>query len=275
MKTRQISGALLGAAIVAASCGGSAKPATDPLAGKYALGGGGGAIAVVKALTNRFAQLHPGVNFDVQNLDSTQGVTLVVDGSLDMGFVSRELKAEEKEKLLTEPIGVSGSALAVSSLNSVMNLTRGQARKLLSGEFSDWSMAGGLVGVRPTIIIREPDAATRTALEAYLFTDHPTYAVGAVVATSIDQTLDALHSRGDALAMLTVNQRTLGDAQIRLVGLDGIAPTPDNLASGKYPVRRPLYLTYLKDGTKVKPAMKAFLEFVRAPEGQQLIRDNS
>jgi len=263
------------AAVVAASCGGAPKASADPYAGRYALGGGGGAIAVVKALAARFAQLHPGVNFDIQNLDSTQGVTLVLDGSLDLGFVSRDLKPDEKEKLATEPVGVSGSALAVSALNPVTNLTRGQARKLLSGEFSDWSMAGGLVGVRPTIVIREPEAATRTALEAYLFTDHPTYAVGAVVVTSIDQTLDTLHSRGDALAMITVNQRTLGDAQIRLLAIDSVAPTADNLASGTYPVRRPLYLTYLKDGAKVKPGIKAFLDFVRTAEGQQIIRDNT
>ena len=275
MRGRNTLAVLLLAAFVVASCGAAPRAPGDPLAGKYALGGGGGAIAVVKALTARFSQLHPGVNFDVQNLDSLQGITLVVDGSLDLGFVSRELKADEKEKVATEPVGVSGSALAVSSLNPVKDLTRGQARKLLSGEFSDWSMAGGLVGVRPLIVIREPEAATRTALEAYLFTDHPVYAVGALIVTSIDITLDTLHSRGDALAMITVSRQTLADPQIRLVALDGVAPTAENLASGKYPVRRPLYLTYLKDGTKVKPAIKAFLDFVGTGEGQQIIRDNS
>jgi phosphate transport system substrate-binding protein len=275
MRRRNTLAVVVLAAFVVASCGAAPKAAGDPLAGKYALGGGGGAIAIVKALTARFAALHPGVNFDVQNLDSTQGVTLVVDGSLDLGFVSRDLKADEKEKVATEPIGVSGSALAVSSLNPVTGLTRGQARKLLSGEFSDWSMAGGLVGVRPLIVLREPEAATRTALEAYLFTDHPTYAVGALIVTNIDATLDTLHSRGDALAMITVSQRTLADTQIRLVSLDGVPPTAENLVSGKYPVRRPLYLTYLNDGAKVKPGIKAFLDFVRTPEGQQLIRDNS
>ena len=129
MRGRNALAVLILAAFVVASCGAAPKAPGDPLAGKYALGGGGGAIAVVKALTARFSQLHPGVNFDVQNLDSLQGVTLVADGSLDLGFVSRDLKADEKEKVATEPIGVSGSALAVSSLNPVRDLTRGQARK--------------------------------------------------------------------------------------------------------------------------------------------------
>ena len=87
-----------------------------------------------------------------------------------------------------------------------------------------------------------------------------------------------LHKPYGVLSQFTPDipgQRTLADQQIRLVALDGVAPTADNLASGKYPVRRPLYLTYLKDGAKVKPAIKAFLDFVRTPEGQQIIRDNS
>lgn len=43
------------------------------------------------------------------------------------------------------------------------------------------------------------------------------YDKGAVVLTNIDSTIDALRSSSDGLAMLTVNQRTINDAQIRLL----------------------------------------------------------
>jgi ABC-type phosphate transport system substrate-binding protein len=36
-------------------------------------------------------------------------------------------------------------------------------------------------------------------------------------------------------------------------------------------VRRPLYFVYSTDAVKLKPAIKAFLDFVKGPEGQKIL----
>jgi ABC-type phosphate transport system substrate-binding protein len=36
-------------------------------------------------------------------------------------------------------------------------------------------------------------------------------------------------------------------------------------------VRRPLYFVYSTDATKIKPGIKAFLDFVRGPDGQKIL----
>lgn len=262
------------AAVLAVSCAPAASSrAVDPLAGRYTGGGGGGAIATVQALSARFSQLHPGVHLELQNLSSDIGVDLVSKGQLDFGFVSRDLKPAEKTAVATLPIGVVGSALAVNASNPVTNLTRGGARKLLTGEFRDWAIVGGPAGHAPLVVIREPEAATRTALEAWVFEPsmRPFYWKDALLTTSIDQTLDALHDNPDAVAMVTVNQRTLSDAKIRLVALDAVVPSMDSLNKGTYPVRRPLFIVHDPDTSKLKPAIRAFFEFVKSPEGQQII----
>ena len=43
------------------------------------------------------------------------------------------------------------------------------------------------------------------------------------------------------------------------------------VADGTYPIRRPLYLTYNTDATKLKPAIKSFIDFVKGPDGQKVI----
>jgi ABC-type phosphate transport system substrate-binding protein len=36
-------------------------------------------------------------------------------------------------------------------------------------------------------------------------------------------------------------------------------------------VRRPLYFVYSTDASKIKPAIKAFLDFVKGSEGQKIL----
>lgn len=264
--------AILLLAVVAVSCAPAPfAPAVDPLAGTYSGGGGGGALAAVQALTTRFSQLHPGVRFDLQNLSSDIGVDLASKGQLDFGFVSRDLKPDEKSKVASLSVGAVGSALAVHASNPVKNVSRDAARKLLAGEIRDWGVLGGTAGHAPLIIIREPEAATRTVLEAYLFTGKPAYSKDAIIATSLDQTTQTLHTNADGVAMLTVSKATLGDPQVRLLGFDGVLPTLDTLADGTYPVRRPLFIVHDPDASKLRPAVRAFLEFVKSAEGQRII----
>ena len=47
--------------------------------------------------------------------------------------------------------------------------------------------------------------------------------------------------------------------------------TRDTLANGTYPILRKLYFVAHMDPTKVKPAIKAFLDFVKGPEGQKIL----
>ncbi|CAM5598601.1 phosphate ABC transporter substrate-binding protein [Streptomyces hirsutus] len=50
--------------------------------------------------------------------------------------------------------------------------------------------------------------------------------------------------------------------------LDGIEPSPENIASGKYPMARPLYL--LTDG-KPEGTAKKFIDYVLSSKGQALM----
>ena len=71
--------------------------------------------------------------------------------------------------------------------------------------------------------------------------------------------------------MVTMNATTFGNSTIAFTTVDGVAASRDNLNSGKYQVRRPLYFVYSTDATKIKPGIKAFLDFVRGPDGQKIL----
>src|SRR5207248_8851945 len=101
------------ALVVLVSCGAAAPagPTAEPLSGTYTASGGGGALPAVQALTARFKELHPGVNWIVAESGSNSAIKLVVADAVDVGFVSRSLTESEKQQVTGIPIGFSGTAV--------------------------------------------------------------------------------------------------------------------------------------------------------------------
>ena len=265
-------------ALFAVSCGGAGLPVPatqDPLAGQYIVNGGGGALDNVKALTDAFVKTHPNITWQgLADVGSNAGVNLVVSGETDLGYISRDLTDAEKltGKVEALPIGASGTAVAVAASNPIKALTKDQVAKIFTGAISDWKDVGGTPG-KIRVLIRESTASTRSAFEAYFFDGKkPAYGSNAVEVTTIDETVKAINSFKESIGMVTMNASTFGNTSIAFVTVDGVAATRENLNSGKYQVRRPLYFVYSNDPVKpVKPTIQAFLDFVKGSEGQKIL----
>jgi len=168
-------------------------------------------------------------------------------------------------------LGASGTAVAVSASNPIKSLTKDQVAKIFTGAITDWKDVGGTPG-KIRVLIRESTASTRSAFEAYFFDGKkPAYGPNAVEVTTIDETVKAINSFKESIGMVTMNASTFGNTSIGFLTVDGVAASRDNLNSGKYQVRRPLYFVYSADGAKLKPAIKAFLDFVKGSEGQKIL----
>jgi phosphate transport system substrate-binding protein len=262
--------------LVAGSCGGASpiqgKPTEDPLAGTFVIKGGGGAIDSVRALTSAFSKLHPTViwqGFD--DVGSDAGVKLSLDGSVDIGYISRDLKAAEKGTVETLSIGASGTGVGVNSANTVKALTKDQVAKIFTGQISDWKDVGGSAG-KIRVLLREPESATRSAFESYFFgSTKPVYSKDAIEVFQIDETLKAIGSFKDAIGMMTMNATSFSSASMHLLTIDNIEATRENLTNGKYPIRRPLFFVYNPDASKLKPTIKAFIDWLKGPDGQKVI----
>jgi len=263
-------------ALLVASCGGAgpitAKPTDDPLGGTYVLKGGGGALDAVKALTSGFSATHQTVlwqGFD--DVGSDAGVSLTVSGNVDLGYISRDLRAAEKGTVETLAIGASGTGVGVNGTNAVKALTKDQVAKIFTGQITDWKDVGGTPG-KIRVLLREPESSTRSAFESYFFgSTKPVYSKDAIEVFQIDETLKALGSFKDSIGMMTMNAKAFSTADVRLLTIDNIAATRETLTNGTYPIRRPLYFVSNTDAAKVKPTIRAFLDFVKGPEGQKIL----
>src|SRR6476659_8372567 len=109
--------AILTATLVA--CG-NLTPSTSKSnrpAGSYRGVGTGAGLESLTALAKRFEQLHLGVTFKLEDLGADTSIALVANGDADFGFLSRDLKPEEKARLTPIPYAGTGTGLAVNPLN--------------------------------------------------------------------------------------------------------------------------------------------------------------
>ncbi|HEY6203572.1 MAG TPA: substrate-binding domain-containing protein [Candidatus Limnocylindria bacterium] len=263
-------------ALLVASCGGASPIATkstpDPLAGTFVTKGGGGALDAVRALTSGFSEVHPTVLWQgLDDVGSDAGVSLTVNGTVDLGFISRDLRAAEKGTVESVPIGASGTGVGVNASSVVKALTKDQVAKIFTGQITDWKDVGGSPG-KIRVLLREPESSTRSAFESYFFgATKPVYSKDAVEVFQIDETLKAIGSFKDSIGMMTMNAKAFSTADVRLLTIDNVAATKETLANGTYPIRRPLFFVYNPEPAKVKPTIKAFIDFVKGPEGQKIL----
>ena len=86
-----------------------------------------------------YSELNPNAEIEIQQSDSTTGVTNALSGVCDIGMASRELKDSEKEKGASATvIALDGIAVIVNNENPLNNITSEQVKQIYTGETTGW-----------------------------------------------------------------------------------------------------------------------------------------
>lgn len=113
---------------------------TKKVSGKLSVAGSSSVTPVMEKLKEAYSSVNPEVEIQVQQNDSTTGVTSVKEGVCDIGMASRELKDSEKAQGLTsQVIAMDGIAVIVNKDSQYSQLTSEDVRKIYTGEITKWS----------------------------------------------------------------------------------------------------------------------------------------
>lgn len=235
---------------------------------KLSLSGSSTVAPLAAEIAKRYEANHPGTRVDVQTGGSSRGIADARSGTAQIGLVSRALKPEEAD-LQATTIAIDGIALIVNSANPVRSLSDGQIRAIYTGALTDWRQVGGLDA--PITVVNKAEG--RSTLELFLehFGLDNRQIKASVVIGDNQQGILTVAADPHALGYVsigTASQEAKAGTAIRLLPLAGIAPSLENVRSGRYPLSRPLNLV-------IQPPAAAgvapFLAFARSPEVHDLV----
>ena len=106
---------------------------------KIVVSGSSSVTPVMEKLKEAYLAKNPDATVEVQQSDSSTGVSDTIDGSCDIGMASRELKDSETEQgVSSQTIAMDGIAVIVNNDNPVEELTSEQVKGIFTGETLTW-----------------------------------------------------------------------------------------------------------------------------------------
>ena len=113
--------------------------APSKVSGKVVVAGSSSVTPVMEKLAEAYAKVQPDVKVEVQQSDSSTGVSMAIEGTCDLGMASRDLKeSEEKDGAAAVAIARDGIAVIVAPGFEVTDLTSEQVRAIYAGDVTSW-----------------------------------------------------------------------------------------------------------------------------------------
>ena len=120
----------------------AAEFASNGATGKIVVAGSSSVTPVMEKLKEAYNAVCQNVEIEVQQSDSTTGVTSTIDGICDIGMASRDLKDSEKEAGVTsQTIAMDGIAVIVNNSNPTEELSSETVSKIYTGDITKWADA--------------------------------------------------------------------------------------------------------------------------------------
>jgi len=113
--------------------------AGDKPSGKIVVAGSSSVTPIMEKLKEAYLLINPNATIEIQESDSSAGMTAAIDGTCDIGMASRELKESEAQQLTPTQIAIDGIAVIVHNDNPITNLTKEQVKLIYTGETLKWS----------------------------------------------------------------------------------------------------------------------------------------
>lgn len=252
------------------------KKADGPAKGfageKIIIGGTGDSQELLRLLALAFKKKSGGGEIEVpDSIGSSGGIKALLAGKIDMARVARRLtKEEEKLGLVYLPLAQNPVVFVLHpDIADIDNITTAQIIGIYSGQITSWNqLDSNLKPGRLYPVTRESGDSSRTVLNENLtgFKDIKVKEPVAKIVYSTPKTVEVLARYKATVGFLPMSAAT--GTNLRVLKLDGIYPTAENVRSGRYTLAGDNGLVYKG---KLDGLGKRFVDFIHNETGRRII----
>ena len=189
----------------------------------------------------------------------------IVDGNADLIICAQPsdeqlaYAAENGVELEMVPIGSDAFVFIVNANNPVSDISIDQIQGIYSGEITNWSELGGK-NTPIAAMRRNKNSGSETALEK-LMGDIP-----------ISPDYTAIFGSPIGFSFRYYVTGMLGEGGVKILTINGVAPTAETIADGSYPIAGNIYAVYRKGETNEN--VYKTIDFMLSPEGQKIVEES-
>lgn len=188
------------------------------------------------------------------------GVKGLVNGTIDLGMVSRDLRDTEI-KALNQPVmqvfardAVAIATNAASPLaRTKQEFTSAELAAIFSGQMQQFSQIDNRLPAKTVVLLTRDASGGVTEIFQERVLKQQRLAASRLQFPSTAALIKKLETNDAAIAFVSAGAVSQ-DSQLRTYAVDGIAPTPENIVNGSYSLNRPMLLV-----AKPGPARKVQL----------------
>jgi phosphate transport system substrate-binding protein len=244
-------------------------PVPTSHAGEIKIGGTGAGIGAMRVLGDAFTKANQDLRVSVlPSMGTGGGLKAVAAGAIDVAVSARPLNGSELQAQLNAvEYGRTPLVFATQAASSVSNVTTKELVDIYSGKVDHWPD-----GIKVRLVLRPAGDADSEAIKG-LSEQMRTAASaadtrkGMLLAVTDQETADSLEQVPGVLGLSSAALILSERRAIKSLSLDGVAPTVKNVAEGRYPLVRTLYIV-TRSG---QPNAQKFLAFVRSKQGREIL----
>lgn len=226
----------------------------------------------MKKLVAAYQAETPGVTFSISATGSGDGAKAIINGTADIGMMSRDMKPAEVEKCKANGVTPVQYVIALDCLvpivhpsNAVNGLTTAQLKDIYQDRIRNWKDVGGAKGMI-ALFSRETNSGTYEVWHKKVMKKEDEF-----------EMVSRMPSNAAMAAKIAGNRKGIGyvglgflNPRIKALTVDGVEANMQNAINKSYPLSRGLNL-YTRD--TVSAEARAFIDFVMSAEGQKLIEE--
>jgi phosphate transport system substrate-binding protein len=191
----------------------------------------------------------------------------------DLSEAQKKWAEEEGVELNYTPIGREAFVFFVNSENPVESLTIEQIQDIYEGKITNWSALGGTGSIKA--FQRNEGSGSQSALQRLMAGKKLMVPLTHERNTGMDGIINEVSDYKNYKGAIGFSFRYFATEMaenkgIKLLKINGVEPTEENVASGAYPLSSYFYAITAKDNDN--PNLPAVLEWMQSEEGQYLVK---